>query len=186
MKTLMIPTLVLCLAGCSPETAQHAHPRRSNPSPSVSEPLASQDRDFLERAAEGGNAEVTIGGLADTRAARPEVIAFGHSIVADHAAINRQLGAIAAAKHIALPTSLGEHQAGYDRVVDLRLDPFDREFVRVMVDDHHDAVELFRAEASGGADAELRNFAAATLPTLQAHLQHAQSLAARIAPSASP
>jgi putative membrane protein len=180
MRILTTLVAVLLLAGCSPDTDQHAHPRRLDPAPSPSQPLASQDRDFLERAAQGGNAEVTIGGLVDSRALRGQVVAFGHEMVADHAAINRQLGAIAAKKGIALPTSLGEHQAGYDRVVDLHEDAFDREFVRVMVEDHQQAVELFRSQASGGGDAELRAFAESTLPTIQAHLQHATSLAADV------
>jgi len=180
MRALTTLAAVLLLSGCSPDTDQHAHARRLDPAPSASQPLASQDRDFLERAAQGGNAEVAIGELVSSRALRAQVVAFGHEMVAGHAAINRQLAAIAAKKRIALPSSLGEHQAGYDRVADLRHDAFDREFVRVMVEDHQDAVELFRSEAAGGADDELRAFAAATLPEIQAHLQHATSLAADV------
>jgi putative membrane protein len=168
-------TALLAVA-CTPDADQHAHARRSSgdaPSPI----LPSQDRDFLEQAAEGSNAEIQTGKLVRTNAQRPEVKALGERMVADHTAINKALVAIAARHRIVLPTSLGEHQASYDRVVDLRWDRFDREFIQVMVEDHDMAAQLFKGEASGGADPELKAFAAQTLPLIVAHLDHAKSLA---------
>lgn len=173
MKSLA-PLAVVFVLACSPGADQSAHPQppQSPPAP-VLEP---QDRDFLERAAKGSNAEIAIGSLVDARATRPDVVAFGHTMVRDHTEINRRLGAIATRYRIALPTDLGDHQASYDRVVDLHRDEFDREFSQVMIEDHDAAVLLFREEASGGADPALRAFAAQTLPLIQAHLQHAKGL----------
>lgn len=167
--------LLLLVAACSPNIEQEAHPRRAGSPPAPV--LASQDRDFLERAAEGSNAEIASGRLVETRASSPDVKAFGRMMVADHTAINARLAAIAARHRVVLPTSLGEHQAGYDRLVDLRREDFDREFVKVMNEDHDLARELFRSEASGGHDAALKAFAAQTLPTIEAHLTHAKAMA---------
>jgi putative membrane protein len=167
--------LALLLAACSPDIEQRAHPNPSaQPAPSAS--LASQDRNFLERAAEGSNGEIAMGALVHAHASRAEVIAFGMMMVRDHSAANQHLAAIAAAKHIALPTSLGEHQQSLDRIVDLHGEDFDREFARVMLGDHQEATRLFRDEAQNGIDADLKAFAAATLPILEAHLQHAETL----------
>jgi putative membrane protein len=166
---------VLCALGCTPEARQHVLPAHvAEAAPSAS--LASQDRDFLEQAAEGGNAEIAIGGLVDGRAASGEVVAFGHMLVADHTAANKELTAIAAARHIALPTGLGEAQASFDRLVDQSKEPFDHDFARVMVDDHTQAAELYRSEAANGADPQLKTFAAKTLPTIEAHLAKAKTL----------
>ena len=167
MKRLVL--IAMFAAACSPDTAQQAHPRRAvSPTPPAPV-LQAQDRDFLERAAEGSNAEITMGRLVETHTKSPHVIAFGRRMVADHAAINQRLAAIAKAYRIELPTSLGEHQAGYDRIVDLRLEEFDQEFLQVMNEDHDMAVELFRSEAKGGADPHLKAFAANTLPIIEAH-----------------
>jgi putative membrane protein len=174
MKTFAL-LAVLLVASCTPDAEQHAHPRRSGSAPSPI--LPSQDRDFLEHAAEGSNAEIEIGKLVRSRAQRPEVKAYGERMVADHTAINQRLAAIAAKHRIVLPTSLGEHQHSYDRLVDLRFDRFDEEFMQVMVEDHDMAAELFRMEASGGADPELKAFAAQTHPLIVAHLDHAKSMA---------
>ncbi len=173
MKPLVLLAVALVVA-CTPDTNQRAHPR---PKQSLPMPvLAPQDRDFIERAAKGSNAEIVMGTLVDARATRPDVIAFGHAMVKDHTEINRRLGAIVTRYRIVLPTDLGDHQASYDRVVDLRRDEFDREFSQVMIEDHDMAVQLFREAAAGAADPALRAFAAQTLPLIQAHLRHAKAL----------
>jgi putative membrane protein len=170
MRTLAL--FLLMIIGCSPDTSQRAHGRpQEQPSPSAS--LASQDRDFLERAAEGNNAEVAIGNLVRGNALRAEVVTLGRMIAADHTAARNQLAEIAAAKKISLPTSLGEHQANYDRLVDLKGDQFDPEFVKVMIEEHDQALELFRGEASNGVDPDLKAYAAAMIPKLESHLAHA-------------
>jgi putative membrane protein len=168
---------LLFLIACSPNVEQQGHPTpATEPAPSAD--LASQDRDFLEHAAEGGNAEIAIGTLAlvDGYTHRAEVAAFGRLMATDHRGINKQLTGIAASKRISLPTSLGEHQQNFDRLVDLKQEEFDREFARVMIEDHQEAVRLFREEAEGGVDPQLKAFAAATLVKIEAHLAHAERL----------
>jgi putative membrane protein len=173
MRRLLLVLLVL--GACSPNTEQRAH---TIPSVEARMPVLSpQDRDFLERAAEGSNAEIAMGVLARSHALRPEVSAFGERMIADHTAINQRLAAIARRHRTEPPTGLGENQASFDRVVDLYRKPFDDEYMRVMVDDHNAAFELFRSEASGGNDPELKSFAAQTLPAIAAHLEHAKTLA---------
>jgi len=170
----------LCVVAlhCSPD--QHAHPK---PAPAAKGPeLAAQDRDFLERAVEGNNGEIAIGGLVHGRALRAEVVQFGGMMVTDHRAANARLGAIARERHIALPASLGDHQAGYDRLLDRKGDPFDREFVKVMIADHQQAVLLYRDAVTSVVDPLLRQYAAATLPKIEAHLAHAKSMAALAEP----
>ena len=176
MRVAVLVAALLATA-CSRDTAQQVHPQPPA-RPSAAESLATQDRDFLERAAEGNNGELAMGLLVNGHAVRPEVIALGRMIAADHRAAQQQLAAIAAKKHIALPTGLGEHQSSYDHLIDLQRDDFDRGFVQVMLDEHSQAIELFSGEASGGADAELKAYAAASLPKLEAHLAHAKTLAA--------
>lgn len=168
---------LLALVGCTPNTEQHAHARP--PAEAQLPVLAPQDREFFERAAEGSNAEIAIGVLGRDRGVRPEVRAFGQRMVADHSAINARLAAIAARYRIVLPTSLGDHQASFDRVVDHHREQFDEEFMKVMVDDHHAAFELFRSQASGGLNPELKAFAVETLPTIATHLEHAKALAGK-------
>jgi putative membrane protein len=176
-RAILVLMLAACALHCMPDQQAHPKPRRG---PSNGPVLATQDRDFLERATEGNNGEIAIGGLVDRRAQRAEVVQFGHMMVADHRAANAQLGAIARQLGIhALPSSLGEHQAAYDRLIGRKGEPFDSEFLKVMVGDHTQAVLLYRGEVSAGVDPRLKQYAAAILPKIEAHLAHAKTLAAR-------
>jgi putative membrane protein len=176
MRTLLSIAIVLSFAACTADVEQVAHPSPRDARPATSAGLASQDRDFVERAAQGSNAEISMGKIVDEHSLRPEVLAFGRLMVTDHYAINEQLRAIAAKKHIELAKSLGDQQQNFDRVVDLEREHFDREYMRVMIESHQQAVELFRNEAKNGIDPELKAFAASTLPRIEAHFDHALSM----------
>jgi putative membrane protein len=181
MRRILIAVATVLAAACSPDIAQDAHPGRGLTSNGPV--LAPQDREFLERAAEGSNGEVAMGRLAASRGLRPDVRDFGQRMVVDHTTMNARLTAIAATHRIALPTSLGEHQAGYDRLVDLQREAFDQEFLQVMNEDHDMAYRLFRSEVAGGVDPELKAFAAWALPTIEAHLAHTKAAARGISPT---
>lgn len=185
-RSLLRRSGCLALVGvlaCSPEASQTVHTRLADASDSSSSDLDSQDREFLERAAQGGNAEIAIGELAPGRALHPEVAAFGMMLATDHRASNQKLAAIGASLHIVPPASLGESQAGFDRLVGLEQQPFDREFLRVELGDHQQAIQLFQGEAAHGSNAALKAFAAASLPVLQSHLARAEALASIASPT---
>jgi putative membrane protein len=160
---------------CTPEQAVHPRPHPSKASDASA--LAPQDRDFLERAAEGNNGEVAMGRLAQMNGGRRSVIEYGRMMVADHGAAQNRLAAVAHKHRISLPTSLGEHQAAFDRIADLKKEEFDTEFMKVMREDHQKALLLYESEARSGVDPMLVGYAKETLPTIQAHFAHAKGLA---------
>ena len=53
---------------------------------------------------------------------------------------------------------------------------FDHAYMAGQLADHEEAVSLFTREAKEGKDAELKAFAAKTLPALQEHLQLARHI----------
>jgi putative membrane protein len=167
--------LLLLAAACTREVSQQVHPRVLHPSPAAE--LASQDRDFVERASEGNNAEVAIGAIAKGHSFDPRVLAFGAMLAAEHGAAQKELEAIAAKKHLALPTGLGEQQAAYDRIVEKTRESFDREFANEMAGAHDQALELFKGEAQNGADPDLKAFAARMVPVIEKHQNEAKALA---------
>jgi putative membrane protein len=138
----------------------------------------SADQTFAEKAAVGGLAEVQLGKLAVEHAASPDVKQFGQRMVDDHGKANRELMALVGQKGISVPTALDpKHQKEADRLAKLEGAAFDRAYIQQMVKDHEADVKLFRTEAQQGKDPELKRFAAASLSTLEAHLNMARSLA---------
>lgn len=185
MKTTSIAIAAWILASaCTREASQQLHARVLRPSPAAE--LASQDRDFLERAAEGNNAEITMGAITRGHSLDARVLAFGQMLVTDHTAARSALETIAAKKNISLPPGLGEQQAAYDQVIEKQRAPFDRDFVRAMVGAHDEAVELFQGEAANGVDPELKAYAAANLPVLQKHQDEAKKLDAELQAMSEP
>jgi putative membrane protein len=57
---------------------------------------------------------------------------------------------------------------------------FDREFVKMAVNDHQKDIKEFEKASKNADDTELKSFAAKTLPTLRQHLQQAKSLQSQV------
>jgi putative membrane protein len=97
-------------------------------------------------------------------------------MVDDHGKANDELKKLASQKGITLPTDLdAKHQATYDRLSKLSGADFDRAYMADMVKDHHEDVNEFRKESQSGSDPDVKAWAAKTLPTLEHHLQMAES-----------
>ena len=61
---------------------------------------------------------------------------------------------------------------------------FDQHYMRLMVGDHDKAVKLFRQESGSGHNAELKQFAQKTLPTIEQHQKMALALSHRLSETA--
>jgi putative membrane protein len=94
---------------------------------------------------------------------------------AEHTKANEQLKKIAAKKDIKLPTALeGKQKATYDKLIKLRGDEFDREYMSTMVSDHKEDIEKFQKQADNGKDPDMKKFATDQLPILKKHLELAE------------
>jgi putative membrane protein len=159
--------ITLLLAGSSCGFLAFA---QSNP-PQVN----SSDRTFLDKAAQGGLAQVQLGQLAEQKASSQAVKNFGQRMVTDHSQANEKLMGIASADGVTLPTSLdAKDQALYDRLSGLSGDAFDRAYMRAMVNDHKQDIVEFQRASQTAQDQAVRSFASMTLPTLQDHLHAAR------------
>ena len=136
------------------------------------------DAGFYTKAAEGGLAEVELGKLAQEKSATASVKEFGAMMAADHGAANDKLQALAARKSIKLPASPSVGQMATKAKLELlRGSAFDKSYIKGMVEDHRQDIREFESEASSGQDPDARAYAAATLPTLRAHLKKIQAIA---------
>ena len=143
--------------------------------------VAAADASFMKKAAVGGMAEVEFGKLAQQKASSPAVKDFGARMVQDHSKANDELKELAGKKGVTLPTSLdGKNQKVMDRLQKASGEAFDRAYMSDMVTDHHEDVAEFRKQSTGGKDADVKAFAAKTLPTLEEHLKMAESTKAKV------
>lgn len=132
---------------------------------------------FLNAAAQNGMAEVQQGQLAMQKATTPQVRQFGERLVDDHAKISANLAQIAHAENLPLPGRPSDmEQTQLDGLNVMTGPAFDHTFVSDAVQDHEQAIAMFKNEAEIGQDPALRAFAQSTLPVLQSHLEIAAAM----------
>ena len=114
---------------------------------------AASPKDFMTEAAQGGMAEVELGKLASTRGQSAEVKQFGQKMVTEHTRANEELKALAAKKNMTLPAAVSNDQKeDIDELSKLSGAEFDKEYVRMMVEDHQKDVNSFRAQSQNVTD----------------------------------
>ncbi|WP_285008497.1 DUF4142 domain-containing protein [Pedobacter faecalis] len=147
--------------------------------------FAMSNQDFVTKASSSNMFEIQAGALAIERGSNPAVKAYGEMMVEEHTAVGDELHSLASQKEWGVPEKiLTKEQDLMDMLTPLTGAEFDREFARIMVLSHSDAVGLFTTASAemGVADGDLRNWAGAKLPALKLHLQHATELQAVVAP----
>jgi putative membrane protein len=128
---------------------------------------AAADQSFVRVATQSGMTEIELGKLALAKSSRPDVKKFAAAMVRDYTKQNSDLSAIAAADGLHLPQALDTKQAALVQSMNAQSGKdFDSAYVKQMMDDHAQAVSLFKNESSVGAD-KLAAFAQKTLPALQ-------------------
>lgn len=133
------------------------------------------DQKFVMDAAHANMAEVELGKLAADKASSADVKKFAQQMVDDHTKANDELKTIAQNKNITLPSSIdAKHKAVADKLSKLSGDSFDRAYMQEMLKGHGMVATQFRTESKSGKDADVKAWAAKTLPTIEEHLKMAQ------------
>jgi len=159
--------------GKTPERTITAHPSANNPTKGVDE----TDQKFMKEAAIGGEAEIQLGQMAQQKGSSAAVKSFGQRMMKDHSDASDKLKNIAQSQHISLPVELDpEHKEAAARLSRLSGSQFDQAYMLLMVQEHTKDVNKFQQEAANAHDETVKQFATATLPVLQPHLNEAQQI----------
>lgn len=153
-----------------------AAPARPSKATTAASSLSRSERRFIEKAARGGMEELEQSKLAMDKAQNPQVRELAKRIVDDHSKANAELMKLASAKGVTAPATMeGSERRNLERLAKKTGTGFDREYTDDMVDEHQKDVREFRSMAKSSKDADLKAFAASTLPTLEQHLQMAKA-----------
>jgi putative membrane protein len=132
---------------------------------------------FLAETIRGDVAEVKLGQLATERAQSLQVREYAEMLRKDHTKSLEKASSLAS--EIGIPASselTAQQQKQFESLQKLSGDEFDTTFLSQMVRNHQSDIAKFSAQAEDGSDPEVMAFAKESLPTLQAHLEHAQSI----------
>ena len=182
MKRTLITVLsgALWLSTSTPALTQEpGKDSQTEPTTEASKTLAAEETQFMKDAAQSGMAEVKMGELASSNGESQQVKAFAQKLVTDHGKVNAELKQLATRKGATLPDTVSEQQKTMlQHLSGLKGSEFDSAFKQHAVQGHQKSVDKFKTASEKATDADLKAFAAKTLPTLQQHLALAKQLSA--------
>ena len=145
--------------------------------PAAAADLSVKDKIFVQKAAQGGVAEVQMAQLAQQKADSSDVKQFAQTMIDEHTPNNEQLAKLATAKGIDPPTDPNAmQQKMLAHLQGLSGAKFDKAYVKGQVRAHTAMLKLFEAESKSTKDPDLKSFADQTVTAIQHHLSMAQGL----------
>jgi putative membrane protein len=141
---------------------------------------AFDDATFVKKAAIDGLHEVKLGKIGAKMAKKDDVKQYAEKMVKDHTKANEELKAAAKAAGIPVPDQLDEkHEKHVEMFKNYTGTDFDADYLKHMVKDHTEAVELFTRASKDAKNQDIKNFATRTLPVVQGHLELAKKLSGK-------
>jgi putative membrane protein len=175
----ILAVAVVCTFACA-ATALHA-------ADADAKKMASKDTKFIRNAAAGGQMEVDLGNLAKDKASSDDVKKFGQQMVDDHSKANDELKTLASSKNVdltkAMDAGMKKTEAAKKKLEAKNGADFDKAYMDDMVKDHEKDVKEFEEASKSADDADLKAWAAKTLPTLQHHLEMAKDIQGKLGKS---
>jgi len=135
------------------------------------------DNDFVDKVSSSGRVEVELAKVAHIRAAKDEVKKFAIKMMEDHSKVNNDLLIIVSDERIPIPEKpLPEHEKQLMRLAGDDVKEFDKEYMKLMVENHEKSVELFTKASKECKNEKLKKFAEKTLPAIKEHLSMAKKI----------
>ncbi|HEX3581533.1 MAG TPA: DUF4142 domain-containing protein [Thermoanaerobaculia bacterium] len=137
--------------------------------------VSTDDQTFMQKAATGGLAEVSLGQQVSPAAKNPDAKNFADKMVTDHSKANDELKQLASTKGVPLPTDTDqEHKDAAQKVMSAK--NVDKAYMDEMVKDHDKDVKEFEDASKSAKDTDLKAWIDKTLPVLKEHQKMAHDI----------
>lgn len=141
---------------------------------------AKLDRKFAQKAIHGNAVQIQTGEYASQKATNEKVKEYGQRMYDDHSKANEQLMSVInetiPEKWRPIKEIDPETKKQIEKLNKTSGKEFDRAFMKMMVDAHKDAIDLYEKEIKNGKNEKLKQYAEKTLPVLKEHLKMAQDI----------
>ncbi len=154
---LFVPSLACVLLAASPVLAAGT--------------VSDADKAFVAMVSQGGMYEVELGKVAEQVGSTQDIKDQGNTETHDHMLVGDKLKSIAKANGLDFPDKLdAEFQARLDKIKAMTGAAFDAAYIADMKKIHNADGAAFAKEAKGGANPDLKAFAAETHRIVERHL----------------
>jgi putative membrane protein len=145
--------------------------------PAIAAQMSAEE--FVTMASAANRFEIESSELALQKGQNGQVKSFAQHMIDDHTAAGQKMKQVASEAGLSPPDKLDDrHQALMDQLSAASGNEFDTLYVKMQVQAHEEAVNLFGNYAKAGDDAALRSFAEQTLPKLEEHRQKIKGISA--------
>ena len=141
--------------------------------------LSPVDYNFVAQANLGAPFQVDSGRIAEDKAKTAEIRSYAHLMVTSHIPVVEALNTILKHKGLTAPPNTLLEGAYHAMVSSLKTDTraaLDRDYVEGQLEYQKGNTALFQYEIQYGTDPDLKEFARATLPNIEDHLQRVTKL----------
>jgi putative membrane protein len=140
--------------------------------------LSPNDLDFIEYAGETDLLAVRLGQMAQQRAISGDVRKFGRMMDEEHTESLKTLSMFANKAGGVAPNTLDDvHANAFKRISKIKAKSFDHQFLKLVVNQHENALIAYKREVDHGSNQDLQFYAREALPKLEQHLKEAKELA---------
>jgi putative membrane protein len=147
--------------------------------------VSSTEATFVKNSEAAGLTETRLGQIAKDKSSNNDVKNFGQKMIDDHTKAGDALKQVATQKSITLPTAVNAtEKATITRLSKLSGKSFDKAYMSEMVKDHTSVVAALKQASKTSKDADIKSWAANTLPTAEEHLKMAKDINAKLSPPA--
>ncbi|KOS06269.1 hypothetical protein AM493_09670 [Flavobacterium akiainvivens] len=174
-------SLASCKNEAKPEDSKEAAEEQNEAKFDDTNEAKEDDSQYLANAAEVDLKQIELGKLAQTKSSNADIKALGKMMVDAHTKSFEALKTTSSAKNISIPLVLTEKgNDAYKELNDKSGTDFDKAYADKVVEGHKKTVEKMQEAAKDAKDPEIRAWAADMASALQTHLQHAETVKAKV------
>ena len=147
---------------------------------------ANSDKIFLMKADEGNSAEIAASQMALKKSKNPDVKTYAQQMITDHEKLRSDMAPFAQKMMVRSPQPLNpSHKVEAQRLAALSGNKFDAEYMKVMSQDHHKALDLFKNEESTTKNPDLKSAVQQGESVVQQHTDMADQMMQKMGSSTS-
>ncbi|HTW81270.1 MAG TPA: DUF4142 domain-containing protein [Terracidiphilus sp.] len=139
------------------------------------------DQQFIDLAAQTDMLEAHLGQMAQNQAVGQDVKSYAETLVTDPTKDYQQLTEMATKDNFSVPKGLDSER---DKMIEpfdkLKGNAFDSRYIHETIEGYTKAIDVYTRESKDAQNSDIKNYAAATLPTLNKQLDGAKDLEKKI------
>ena len=183
LYTILIVVAILSLGACKDSQSVDSKKLAEELNEPKSDPTKERDEKFIVEAVEINQEQIMLAKLAQQRSGDDQVKMFARMMEESHRSANSFLSSLAIRKTIAIPgTTTQKVMDEYNKLNEKSVDDFDKEYCRMVVDSHKEAINTFENYTNGKSDPDVQAWAKTMLQELRDHLSKAMEMDAHLSP----